>query len=291
LDPSYKLGKHDFTGENRQISMNDFDKYIARRDIEGLSNQWQNQCMQWLKDYLDIVSWKIDEDKTLAYYKQLKETLSVTYYRKKVYQIRRFLEYLKVEWASTIKLPPEPECFPKRLSQDMIQDTLLNYETHHFFKQIKAVILLGCSSGLRAEELYQLTLKDIDLENRLVHINHNPKNRQTTKTQRSRVSFFNLDAKKALSEYLEYFNNNYDLKVLFCQSHLTRIFKDSTIKIKDFRKLFSQEWDRRGGPTSIKKIIMGHSLKSDVDLMHYNYQSEEDLKKIYDKVMNDLSIE
>ena len=52
-----------------------------------------------------------------------------------------------------------------------------------------------------------------------------------------------------------------------------------------FRKYFSQEWDRRGGPTSIKKILMGHSLKGDIDLMHYNSQSKEDLKKIYDKVM------
>jgi hypothetical protein len=33
---------------------------------------------------------------------------------------------------------------------------------------------------------------------------------------------------------------------------------------------------------------MGHSLKGDVDLMHYNYQSPEDLKKIYDKVMGNL---
>jgi integrase/recombinase XerD len=48
-----------------------------------------------------------------------------------------------------------------------------------------------------------------------------------------------------------------------------------------FQKL---EWDRRGGPTSIKKILMGHSLKGDVDLMHYNCQSEEDLKRVYDKV-------
>ena len=55
--------------------------------------------------------------------------------------------------------------------------------------------------------------------------------------------------------------------------------------MKDLRKAFSQEWDRRGGPTSIKKILMGHSLKGDVDLSHYNAQPEEDLKKIYDKVM------
>ena len=29
----------------------------------------------------------------------------------------------------------------------------------------------------------------------------------------------------------------------------------------------------------------GHSLKGDVDLMHYNAQNEEDLKRIYDRVM------
>jgi hypothetical protein len=29
---------------------------------------------------------------------------------------------------------------------------------------------------------------------------------------------------------------------------------------------------------------MGYSLKGDVDLMHYNCQSDEDLKRIYDKV-------
>jgi len=60
--------------------------------------------------------------------------------------------------------------------------------------------------------------------------------------------------------------------------------------VKDLRKFFSQEWDRRGGPTSIKKILMGHSLKGDVDLRHYNYQSEEDLKRIYDKVMADVEM-
>lgn len=59
---------------------------------------------------------------------------------------------------------------------------------------------------------------------------------------------------------------------------LEKIFLKSSIKIKNLRKFFSQEWDRRGDPTSIKKILMGHSLKGDVDLMHYNCQSEEVLK-------------
>ena len=52
----------------------------------------------------------------------------------------------------------------------------------------------------------------------------------------------------------------------------------------------SKEWNRKGGPTSIKKILMGHSLKGDVDLMHYNAKSEEDLKQIYDKVIDKSNI-
>ena len=75
------------------------------------------------------------------------------------------------------------------------------------------------------------------------------------------------------------------MKHLFGEKHLHPYFRHCPIKVKDLRKYFSQEWDRRGGPTSIKKILMGHSLKGDVDLMHYNSQSPEDLKKIYDKVM------
>jgi integrase/recombinase XerD len=81
-------------------------------------------------------------------------------------------------------------------------------------------------------------------------------------------------------------DTNSNLSKLFPQRWIERKFRDAPIRVKHLRKYFSQEWDRRGGPTSIKKILMGHSLKGDVDLMHYNYQSEEDLKQIYDKVMN-----
>jgi len=58
------------------------------------------------------------------------------------------------------------------------------------------------------------------------------------------------------------------------------------MKIKGFCKFFSQEMDRRREPISIKKTLIGHSLKADVDLMHYNCQSAEDLKMVYNRVMN-----
>ena len=116
-----------------------------------------------------------------------------------------------------------------------------------------------------------------------------PNNGQSTKTKRSRISFFTEETKQALTEYFEFYHNNNGLKCLFSQTHIERLFRDGnvSIQVKDLRKFFSQEWDRRGEPTSIKKILMGHSLKGDVDLMHYNCQSEEDLKRIYDKIMMD----
>ena len=175
---------------------------------------------------------------------------------------------------------------PKYIKREDISDTLAYFKDNDYYIQLKSLILLGISSGLRAEELYQLNLDDIDLENRIVNINHNPQNGQSTKTKYSRISFFDDKAKQVLSEYLPYFNSDIHLRLLFSQSHITRLFRDAPIQVKDLRKFFSQEWDRSGGPTSIKKILMGHSLKGDVDLMHYNAQSPEDLKKIYDKVMN-----
>ena len=114
----------------------------------------------------------------------------------------------------------------------------------------------------------------------------NKNNRQSTKTKQSRVSFFTNNTKLILLKYLNFFDNSCNLSRLFPQRWIERKFTDAPIKVKQLRKYFSQEWDRRGGPTSIKKILMGHSLKGDVDLMHYNCQSEDDLKKIYDKFMN-----
>ena len=192
----------------------------------------------------------------------------------------------EVDWTDEIKLPPEPTYHARMVSRNDIINTLKYFEESECYTRVKALIMLGSASGLRAEELYQLTPKDINIDSRIVHINHNPSNGQSTKTKVSRVSFFDYQTKQVLGDYKQIFNSSNNLHKLFAQGRMERLFRNAPIKVKDLRKHFSQEWDRRGGPTSIKKILMGHSIKGDVDLMHYNAQSEEDLKKIYDRVMN-----
>ncbi len=277
-------------GEKQVLSITEdtYKQYLDVIEINGICNEWKysiDRCI--LQPYFRQLNWKISFSKTLDYLKTLKNKHTLSYYRKHVYQIRKFLEYNGVVWASKLNPPPEPQYIPKRISSDAIQDTISNYHDNEYYLQVKAIILLGTTSGMRAEELYQLTLDDINLDTRSVMINHNPNNGQSTKTKRSRISFFTDEARHALTEYIEFYQNNNGLKCLFSQTHVERLFRNgkASIQVKDLRKYFSQIWDRNGGATSIKKILMGHSLKGDVDLMHYNAQSPEDLKKIYDKVM------
>jgi integrase/recombinase XerD len=243
-------------------------------ELSGISKGHMKEVNHYLQNYLQYLDYRIDKTKSILYFKQIKEKYAVATYKKQMYQIIKFLTYYGIDWAKDIELPSDPFYYPKRINQEMIQQTFAYFEGHQYFKQIKALVLLGSSSGMRAEEMYQLNPEDID---------------QTTKTQRSRVSFFNNEAKDAFVEYLTYFHNGCGLERLFSQTHIIHLFRNAPIRAKDLRKYFSQEWDRRGGPTSIKKILMGHSLKGDVDLQHYNFQSEEDLKKIYDKVMGGAS--
>jgi len=267
------------------VSKHDLNKYLATREVSGLTDIWVAEIKQWLIKYLEYVHWNVNEDISLVYFNILRKKYSTTAYRKKLYQIRKFLTYLGVDWAKNIQPPTELYYQPKRITINDIQITLNYFDGHEAFQKIKALIYLGISSGLRAHELYQLTRKDIDLEKGIVRINHDPRNGQTTKTKYSRISFINDNAKQALEEYLLIVNGLNQSTILFSERVCQNIFENAPIRVKHLRKFFSQEWDRRSGPTSIKKILMGHSLKGDVDLQHYNCQSEEDLKKIYDKVM------
>jgi integrase/recombinase XerD len=239
-----------------------------------------------LNNYAKYILFTIDKQKSISYFKNLLEKYSVKYYKKQMHSIKKFLLHLGVDWANEIVLPKDPITNIKHIDTKDIVHAINSFNNSKYSSQLNALILLGASSGLRAEELYQLQPRDIDLENRKIYVNHNPKNGQSTKTGKSRISYFNSEAQQIFSEYIEYFEKETTLKQLFSQTHITHLFRGSPLKVKDLRKYFSQEWDRRGGPTSIKKILMGHSLRGDIDLMHYNAQSEEDLKKIYDKVFN-----
>ena len=231
-------------------------------------------------DYLDSLKWNISFVSTLNYLNNLKLNYSPAYYSKQFFQIKKFLIYLDLSWSNKLENPKPVHYLPKRVNDELVQECL------NFFKndiQIQALINLGKDSGLRAEELYQLTIDDIDIINRIVYV-RNDRN-HSVKTGLARVSFFTNKTAKILHKYFNKFDKQNKIKNLWNINTIQKKFRNASLKVKFLRKYFSQTWDRKGGSTGIKKIIMGHSLKNDIDLMHYNYQSEEDLKRIYDKIM------
>ena len=258
------------------------DTYLLKRKLGGISDDWLAHIEYVLENYLESIDWQVDESKTLHYFGQLKDNYSTCSYRKRAYQIRKFLQANNIIWADQIQIPPEPVGLPKRITLDDIHKTLNYFKGNIYDLQLKAVTLLGATSGMRAEEIYQLDYGDFDFDKSIVRIDHDPDNGKTTKTSSGRIAISNSEAKQVLVDYFDHFESYDLLQAPFGKFHIQRQFRDAPIRVKDLRKFFSQEWDRKGGPTSIKKLLMGHS--GDVDLCHYNAQNEDDLKLIYDKV-------
>jgi site-specific recombinase XerC len=70
-----------------------------------------------------------------------------------MYQILKFLKHHGTDWVNNIKLPPDPDYTPKRISNIDIKNTLEYLRKDIHYSRYKAIILLGYTSGLRAEEL------------------------------------------------------------------------------------------------------------------------------------------
>ena len=255
--------------------------YMANRSL-SVSPGHAYEVKRFLYKFLCAVNWRVEFSSTLEYLNGIKLNKSPAYYNKQFFQIVKFLTYLDLPWAKKIEHPQTVQYTPMRVPEGQVSDALATFKGD---LQMTALIHLGCDSGLRAEELYQLRIEDIDLIKRTIYVRHDPTNGQTTKTGIGRVSFFTNKTASILHKYIIEFNGQNQKKHLWNKITMERKFRQSPIRLKLLRKVFSSRWDRKGGQTSIKKILMGHSLRGDVDLIHYNYQSEEDLKRIYDKVM------
>ncbi|MBW2966678.1 site-specific integrase, partial [Candidatus Woesearchaeota archaeon] len=260
--------------------------YLSTVELSGVGEKHLYNVNMILKWYLNAVGYNIKKESTIEYLRKFKNSKSVAHYRKVLYQIKKFLEYYNVAWASTIKPPKDTVYKPQRVTDDDIKKALEYFKGNKSELRYKTLIKLGVDSGLRPEEMYQLRPQDIDLDNNTVYVNHKPEINQYTKTKESRVSFFTDTTKEVLSDYLKVFNNGVGYGHLFGQSDIQRAFRGCNIKVKMLRKYFSQKWTRNNGNYQVKEMLMGHSLKKSIDSQHYCCMSNEEIKTVYDKVMS-----
>jgi integrase len=193
-----------------------------------------------------------------------------------------YRDYLgKPEVIEGFKFPNRP-FKPKRIpSKNELQ------EFYKFLKDplAKAIFLFFATTGLRRKELFNLKIKDVDFEKRMIIPEKDP-----SRTKMSWITFYNDEAEKALREYLGSFKDLDRDRRIFPVSEAyfrkkCKAFERKTgirITPQILREWFACEMGRLGVPDRYVDAFCGRVPRS-VLARHYTDFSPEKLKEIYDK--------
>jgi integrase/recombinase XerD len=253
--------------------------------IAGKSPDYIQSVRHRLEEFAKFCSYQCNLNDINIYINECRKIYSPESVRKRVVDIKRLMKKINAPFADKIKIPKVPKRRKIVIKVRDIQNLLKQVEMFDCASmrfRTKAVIILTATSGLRSEEVYKLTLDDIDVDNRIVNVRA-----EVAKDYEERVTFFSKEAQEALIKYLENCENcKLRTNRLFAESNIRRAFErlDTWLRLKHMRKFFSQQSDRLGMPTAIKKILMGYVVGdeefviprvSDVDLSHYDFQDED----------------
>jgi integrase/recombinase XerD len=288
------------SNKEKQIHRSNFIYLINKDDLQlfikhkasTTRSGWHETYQRYLRRYLNRLNWKVSFISTLDYFNEIKPKYSSKTYRDNVLCIRDFLRFHGIEWASNIKLPKAKMKLPAIVKEDQLHTFLgvLNeFESSKEPREIKeqrlrAFLILGAVSGMRAHELYNLTPEQIDFETRSIKL-------ENTKTDEPRYAFFSREAQKELEMLLAMKPSLPLLPERVIQKAFTALkYKTGNLQAKNLRKFFSSMSDKLGMPSGVKKRLMGHSINGDIDLQHYSVLTFDDLKEIYDRYWNNVRI-
>lgn len=158
------------------------------RFIKGLSESTIKRYQQKIGNFIrqsEVQSFDdITEEKVLQFFyagrmeRKWKATTYHTYYMTLTvfFQWAITHGHLKKNYVKDIELPKIPKSLPKNLSKqqaDTILEATINYPFSHRFIRYRnhAIIATFIFAGIRKNELFKLTLDDVDIENRTLFIN------------------------------------------------------------------------------------------------------------------------
>ena len=96
----------------RKFSDDDIENFLSILELSGITSKHKKEVCRTLKNYSKYILFETNKVKSLSYFKHLKDTCALAYYKKQMYQIRKFLNHLKVDWIKDIVLPSDPEYSP-----------------------------------------------------------------------------------------------------------------------------------------------------------------------------------
>ena len=192
---------------------------------------------------------------------------------------RFFRDFLRRgELVATFKLPHQnykPKSIP-------VKEQLQKFYAALKPLKERAVFLMYATTGLRKHELISISLKEIDLERRMIL----PKT-DGSRTKRTWATFFNEEAERALREYLSRCKRLTPDSKLFTEKAVRKTIKRGQertgihITPKVLRDWFCSEMGELGVADRYVDAFCGRVPRS-ILARHYTDFSPERLKRIYD---------
>jgi integrase len=194
-----------------------------------------------------------------------------------------YRDYLgKPEVIEGFKFPNRPFKPKKIPSKKELQ------EFYKFLKDplAKAIFLFFATTGLRRKELFNLKIKDVDFERRMVI-----PEKDSSRTKMSWITFYNDEAEEALRKCLGLFNTLdkdgrlFPVSEAYFRKKCKAFERKTGIRITPqiLREWFACEMGRLGIPDRYVDAFCGRVPRS-VLARHYTDFSPEKLKEIYNKV-------
>jgi integrase len=207
---------------------------------------------------------------------------------KSSYTYANYLKALKVFFRDYLGMPHVVSTFKFPHHEIILKKLPTREELRKFYEALpnlksKTLFLLFASSGLRLSEVLDLKVSDIDMEKRMIIVNH------ASRTKKGWVSFFNEEAQKLLKEYIKVCKPKEKLfregKHRRSLTGFIRARRKTGLNITPqiLREWFCSEMGRLGVPDRFVDAFCGRVPRT-VLARHYTDFSPEKLKEIYDKV-------
>ncbi|WP_457549947.1 tyrosine-type recombinase/integrase [Archaeoglobus sp.] len=130
--------------------------------------------------------------------------------------VRKLLKEAGADFVDKIQLPKMPKRRREVVKRDDVKRLIerirsLDFKLHKqrlMQQRVIAGLLIMATSGLRPEELYNLSIDEIDVENRTIRLKiGETASGKTIKDYEERVTFFSEEAKQELLKLLDMWND------------------------------------------------------------------------------------
>ncbi|KUH34828.1 hypothetical protein APY94_00185 [Thermococcus celericrescens] len=296
-----------------QGNSNESDRYIITKKhvdllllelkANNVAQHHLNFVTRTIQRFLDNTTnhgeyWSFTVEDLISHLQKIQKQYSPSFYRKNVTYLKKLFRIAGIPLENHLKTP-------RYIGVDMTVITLRDVQ--NLTKTIQKLqlardpelsdliankmilgLLIMATGGLRVYELTSLPLSYIDITKRTISVPP-----EVAKTGQPRMTFITPEVQALLRKYVKKYEPNPNEPVISYFS-LEKPFirkqelANQPIRPKHMRKFFSQEWDRRNGNATVKKLLMGHSIRGDINALHYSHHTPESLQRVYDKVFGKL---